>query len=648
MKLIKHILILSSTLLLSANIFGQAAVDIQLSATDGTDLVFLAVGLDLTATDCIDEQLGEYEIPPIPPTGLFDIRLELNSSDCYGVTTFKDYRAPGNPPAFPFSGMIEHILWWQTTAPALPIDITYNLPPGTIMIITDQLGGIFLNIGPLMGQGIAIIPGFYTNIFSKALLKMYYNNIGGNPTPGPVFSLVPNSLNFGEVPFGETMTEPVWISNLGYLDSLFIYNAVSSNPSFTFEPNSFPLILAPGQTQMFEITYSGITGGTHIDSILFFHNAPDSPSCLNVRSQTFEPNQNCGAQRFWDVIVSDGVDPFVRYLVFGLDSTATDGIDPQLGENGPLPPFPPPEVFEAQLFLPENNFSGTLSSYCDFRYAVFPFTEQKEWRLAYQPGTGNTINISWDFPSYMTGVLLDIINGMFINVPMIDSGSYTVQDPYTFNKLRMIIDFNITSPVELISFNATLLDNNVKLDWVTTTETNNSGFEIQKTSPFPSPYQGEGGEAGRGWEVIGFVPGFGTTTEPKSYSFIDENVTTGTYKYRLKQIDFDGSFAYSNEIEVEVDFTPEEFELYQNYPNPFNPKTVISYQLPVSGNVTLKVYDILGNEVATLVNEEKQPGVYEVEFSVGQDSSPDRASGIYFYQLRSGDFVSVKKMLLLK
>jgi hypothetical protein len=144
------------------------------------------------------------------------------------------------------------------------------------------------------------------------------------------------------------------------------------------------------------------------------------------------------------------------------------------------------------------------------------------------------------------------------------------------------------------------------------------------------------------------MPGFGTTTETKTYSFVDENVNTGTYKYRLKQIDFDGSFTYSNEIEVVVDFTPKEFVLYQNYPNPFNPKTVISYQLPVTGNVTLKVYDILGNEVATLVNEEKQPGIYEFEFNSHSDKGQNLSSGIYFYQLRAGNFTQVKKMILLR
>ena len=257
---------------------------------------------------------------------------------------------------------------------------------------------------------------------------------------------------------------------------------------------------------------------------------------MNVYATTYDPSPICHAQILSEVIITDGVTPFSRHLIFGLDSTATDGIDPQLGESGTLPPLPPPGVFEAQLFLPENNFSGTLSSYCDFRYAIIPYTGQKEWRLVYQPGLGSEITIYWDFPPYITGVLQDLSNGTFINEPMADSGSFTVTNPYLFSKLRMLIDFNITTPVELISFNATVLENNVKLDWATATETNNSGFEVERKQVF-SPQSSVGN-----WEKIGFVEGHGTTTEPKSYSFPDEKVTTGKYKYRLKQIDFDGTF----------------------------------------------------------------------------------------------------------
>jgi hypothetical protein len=158
------------------------------------------------------------------------------------------------------------------------------------------------------------------------------------------------------------------------------------------------------------------------------------------------------------------------------------------------------------------------------------------------------------------------------------------------------------------------------------------------------------------WQRIGFVEGKGTTTEIQSYSFTDKP-EPGMYKYRLKQIDFNGTFAYSSEVEAEVR-APNVFSLEQNYPNPFNPTTKIKYTIPETGNpllggargglVTLKVFDILGNEVATLVNEEQAPGQYEIEFSVAQVSRPEITSGIYFYQLKAGSFIETKKMILLK
>lgn len=199
-------------------------------------------------------------------------------------------------------------------------------------------------------------------------------------------------------------------------------------------------------------------------------------------------------------------------------------------------------------------------------------------------------------------------------------------------------------PVELISFNAEVIQYGVKLYWTTATETNNRGFEIQRQV-------GSKQSAVGNWKEIGFVEGHGTTTEPRSYSFTDENVTTGRYKYRLKQIDYDGTFSFSDVVEVEFNQVPEEFRLYQNYPNPFNPSTKIKYTIPnVEMNrgaslqmITLKIYDILGNEVTTLVNEERQPGVYEVEFETSS-----LASGIYLYQLKAGSFVQTKKMILTK
>ena len=194
-------------------------------------------------------------------------------------------------------------------------------------------------------------------------------------------------------------------------------------------------------------------------------------------------------------------------------------------------------------------------------------------------------------------------------------------------------------PVELTAFTAALTSSaTVELNWQTATETNNSGFEIQR-SLIPYPFSKGNGA----FQSVGFVPGFGTTTEPKSYSFTDNNLTGGKYQYRLKQIDFDGSFAYYwlNET-VEVS-TPVEFALLQNYPNPFNPVAIINYQLAKNSFVTLKVYDILGNEVSVLINAEQPAGVYKTEFN-----GKNLVSGIYIYKLTAGNFTASKKMMILK
>jgi hypothetical protein len=204
----------------------------------------------------------------------------------------------------------------------------------------------------------------------------------------------------------------------------------------------------------------------------------------------------------------------------------------------------------------------------------------------------------------------------------------------------------VAVPVELISFTAEIENNVVTLFWQTSTETNNSGFEIEQSQMSKVKSQME-------WERIGFVEGKGTTTEMQSYLFTDKP-EPGKYKYRLKQIDFDGSFEYSQEIEAEVK-APNVFSLEQNYPNPFNPSTKIKYTIPekVSGEkleVILKVYDILGNEVVTLVNEEQTPGNYEVEFNSESSFRLVRnlPSGIYFYKLSAGELIQTKKMILIK
>ena len=192
-------------------------------------------------------------------------------------------------------------------------------------------------------------------------------------------------------------------------------------------------------------------------------------------------------------------------------------------------------------------------------------------------------------------------------------------------------------PVELNNFSLSVNRNNVELTWDTSSETNNHGFIIERRRV--------NSNSDSKWMEIGFVQGKGTSTEINKYRFVDSPTLNGVYNYRLKQVDFNGSFEYSKEVEVSV-MVIEDFALMQNYPNPFNPSTVIKYQVAEGSHTTLKVYDVLGREVTTLVNEEQTAGEYEVEFLISKDLS--LSSGFYFYQLRAGNFIQTRKMIYLK
>ncbi len=149
------------------------------------------------------------------------------------------------------------------------------------------------------------------------------------------------------------------------------------------------------------------------------------------------------------------------------------------------------------------------------------------------------------------------------------------------------------------------------------------------------------------WSKIGFVKGSGNSNSPKSYSFEDTSIVSGSVEYRLKQIDNDGSYKYSNVVTVNLVLT--KYTLYQNYPNPFNPTATIKYDLPKQSKVELKVYNIMGQEVATLVSKEQQAGSYSVQFNTQQTTNNKQlSSGVYIYRLQAGNYTSVKKFVLLK
>ena len=258
--------------------------------------------------------------------------------------------------------------------------------------------------------------------------------------------------------------------------------------------------------------------------------------------------------------------------------------------------------------------------------------------LQHIPGTVSTYVLSGGRNPGMNGTavtsdagiswsLIENVGNLHIVFP-----SYTVGwgSQYSSNVVQKYIGPPLPVPVELASFTGTSNGKEVILNWSTATELNNYGFEIQR-----KVLSGE-------FATVAFVKGQGTTTQQNQYSFSDKNLDQGKYSYRLKQVDFSGAFEYSKTIEVEV-ITVEFYSLEQNYPNPFNPSTTISYGLKEKSNARLTLLNSLGEEIAVLINEEQDKGYHKVEFDGSKLSS-----GVYFYKLTAGNFISTRKMLLLK
>ncbi|MBK8549931.1 MAG: T9SS type A sorting domain-containing protein [Ignavibacteria bacterium] len=211
------------------------------------------------------------------------------------------------------------------------------------------------------------------------------------------------------------------------------------------------------------------------------------------------------------------------------------------------------------------------------------------------------------------------------------------------NSLGLFIDgihiieswHNSILPIELSGFTATVNNRDVVLNWSTSSELNNSGFDIERCD----------GESiiQTVWTKLGFAEGNGTSVNYHEYSFTDKDLNAGSYKYRLKQIDLNGNFQYYD-LQTEIIIgVPDKFSLSQNYPNPFNPSTVIRYSLTQSGFTSLKIFNSLGKEVATLVNQKQNAGTYEAEFD-----NENLSSGIYFYTLSTPGFTDTKRMTHIK
>jgi hypothetical protein len=325
--------VLSLVVLFSIVSFGQAQVTIPLTATDGIGSNNgLAVGLDLTATNGIDPSLGESDLPPFPPSGVFEVRFDLAPYAGSALSTYWDFR---NAPAFPFTGVVEHTLIWQYSTGASSLDIGYDVPAEATMTITDNLGGIVFNSGPLTGTGVFTIPPPLTT----AIITMDYTNIGPSG-PAPEFEITPTSLDFGPVGVGVPSAPlQATVSNPG-TDPLTISNIVSSNPDFTFAPNTFPITVNPGAGNevVFDVTFTPSVLGPITGDITFTSDAPSSPDVLTVQGVGADAGPTFGVSptslTFPTVFVGNSADQFLTVTNNGLTNTlnissvvATNAVD---------------------------------------------------------------------------------------------------------------------------------------------------------------------------------------------------------------------------------------------------------------------------------------------------------------------------------
>lgn len=416
---------------------------------------------------------------------------------------------------------------------------------------------------------------------------------------------------------------------------------VNDDPTTTANNQWHPSIWCDKETGRFFVKWMDTRDTPTSDSAYIYASYSDDGGI------TFAPNQrisnvkmkiNCAAcggggtpryQGDYDAITSSGNISMMVWTDFRANSFGS--------YVGYFPDF-------ALLVSPLTNTVGNTDDHTDYTINVpevklYDQEAQFVAEITPAPATGS---FSVEFtPGNIISTFPDSITMTVHTIGTVPNGTYTVNVQGTgltgipVHRRTVTLEVIDNVPVELTSFTADIKNNSVVLNWQTATEINNSGYEIQRC------FQTENGRTS--WDKIGFVQGNGTTTNINQYSFIDKNIVKqGHYIYRLKQIDLDGRYAYSPEASADVS-KPNVYYLSQNYPNPFNPSTTIEFSIPERSHVSLKVYDVLGNEIATLVDGWMESTNHQVTF----DGSK-LASGIYYYTLMTGNFTSTKKLILLK
>jgi len=571
----------------------------------------LTLGYDPFATDEIDTALGEINLPAYV-LNQFDARFRLFDTT---LSTYRDFRFGCG------GGFSIHVLEWKygnniiITGGKLVDDNFYSLS------ILNPKNGDYLATYEWEDSVYFNIP----NEFDKLVIYAATNI----PLSYPSYKI--NSIKQGElIPAGSSKLL-TWTLNLGFPGYTDITLSTDNGESWSYIAQDLPHSQAS-----FDWSISNINSNQCIIRV------GDYP-CIYDEIGTFYVYQGNLPQLYPIFIpfsLRNGNNEIIN-LTAGLHPLATSGLDTALGET--VHNFEPIGIFDAAFRYMNSYPDPDQYSRKDIQFGHHLVYGSRWFYFHVQPSPDSIVIFEASLPPNIyieIEYLKQLPYGSIPERKYLGSGNISYQLPksslFLYNAFNLDFFFDNVLPVELLSFKGSAIGNEVHLEWTTATETNNHGFEVQKRISYSN------------FTTIGFVKGAGTKNNLTNYSFTDKNDVPGEYFYRLKQIDYDGSYKYSNTIEVEINY-PNKFDLVQNYPNPFNPSTKITYTIPAVGTslmkfVQLKVYDVLGNEIATLIDEYKPAGKYEIAFS----ASNGLASGVYYYQLKVGEFIQTRKMIFLK
>ncbi len=517
-------------------------------------------------------------------------------------------------------------------------------------VIKSMFEDELTRVTPMFVQGMIYFVNHFGGINGTTLRYMEMYNLMGDPSLPVVETLPPCPVAGASNPVPENgaVDIPINLSELNWANGA---DAVSNELYFGTSPSSMTLVHSGSLAVSWTIDPSYLpldyytnyfwkvveVGDTCSSAVTFSFRTVQDPNLITV-TDTLHPQSvdywtgTCNSTSKTDNSEIRTVSPELGWMTFDISSIPENAEILSVDFNGyvnatnypywsatPMGGIDPVTGSASSIFnqVSNNSSQGTAYIYSDENSSFTTGWHSYPMENGAASDLQSTISQGW----FSIGI--DDRDGSatyFINF----DGWNEDNPPY------LVVNYQYVTPVELSTFSASSTDGNVNLSWSTASETNNRGFEVERRTQNSE------------FEKIAFAAGSGTTTRARSYSYTDENPGSGTYVYRLNQVDFNGSSSYSDEVTVYVS-QQIKYTLEQNYPNPFNPSTKIKYSIPEDGLVKLKIYNLLGQEVFTLVNTVQKTGRYEIVFDASR-----LASGVYYYRLETQKYTSVKKMILIK